>query len=895
MNINRKVIKKTAAAAMACLVGLSTVSCAGTSAVTESSKNTTGSETKNEKKLEKTIRNTSFGESGKDAEKIETVYVKSDAEGSPKNVLVSDWLRNYKGSDKIEDATSLTDIQNVKGNEKYEKGSGDKITWNADGNDIYYQGKTSKELPVGVKVSYKLDGKDISPADLAGKSGHVTIRFDYTNTAKEKINVNGSEENISVPFAMISGMILPSDKFTNINVTNGKVVSDANSNIVMGVALPGLKDALKLDSSKLTDLGVNEDKTIPEYVEITADTSDFDLGLTMTLASSDVLSDLGFDDFNNATAADKIQDDMTKLQDSMKALEDGSGKLKDGTKTLKDGTSKLKSGSGTLKAGTKTLKDGTGELKSGINDYTDGVSTLTAGAKELNDKMADLVAGTKSLSDGTNALYNAISTADMSSFTSLLKAYSAVDKELKSGDFYSSFNSAQALAKLSSSDQAALLTKYNSLETDGKFNFIFYNLMTPEEKKQYETQYKAAVEEAFAKNEPAALKQYEDYAIVASALSQKYKKQFSLDDVKKMSAEYINNVLNQAATAAVVEKNRGKINENAVNDDMRKTALKEMEAAAGATVDKATNTTLKDTVDATVRSEIEKKAKPEAQKQAIAAGEEKMRAAEAKSISEAGGITAADADKVAKTRGYEKISDPSQISKDDEAWLSVTGMTRTEWEYLAAHAKVTDKKEQNTAAEYIVKYMAFEEKYSKLNDVADKLTKNANTSASLDVKFESFVENLKGKLNMLNNGAGLLYQNVSGKLAPGVLRLYNGASLLNGNSGRLLDGVNRLDNGASDLYSGAGLLDNGIGTLDNGAADLYNGADLLDAGLVKFDDEGIKKIAEAFDGDINQFTDRLTAINDASKAYDTFAGADENMTSSVKFIFETSEVSSDKN
>lgn len=892
MNINRKVIKKTAAAAMACLVGLSTVSCAGTSAVTESSKNTTGSETKNEKKLEKTIRNTSFGESGKDAEKIETVYVKSDAEGSPKNVLVSDWLRNYKGSDKIEDATSLTDIQNVKGNEKYEKGSGDKITWNADGNDIYYQGKTSKELPVGVKVSYKLDGKDISPADLAGKSGHVTIRFDYTNTAKEKINVNGSEENISVPFAMISGMILPSDKFTNINVTNGKVVSDANSNIVMGVALPGLKDALKLDSSKLTDLGVNEDKTIPEYVEITADTSDFDLGLTMTLASSDVLSDLGFDDFNNATAADKIQDDMTKLQDSMKALEDGSGKLKDGTKTLKDGTSKLKSGSGTLKAGTKTLKDGTGELKSGINDYTDGVSTLTAGAKELNDKMADLVAGTKSLSDGTNALYNAISTADMSSFTSLLKAYSAVEKELKSGDFYSSFNSALALAKLSSSDQAALLTKYNSLGTPyEKFNFI-YSLMTPEEKTQYETQYKAAVDKEFAEYEPAELKKYEDYAIVATALS-KPGNQVSLDYVKNMSEADIKNVLDQAATAEVVKNSGGKIQKNAVNDKMREDALTKMEAAVGAkTVDRAT---FKDMVDAIVRSEIEKNAKPEAQKQAIAAGEEKMQAAEAKSISEAGGITAEEANKAAPTRGYETISDASKISDDDKAWLSVTGMTKTEWKYLAAHAKVTDKKEENTAAEYIVKYTAFEKKYSTLDLVADKLTENANKSASLDAKFGSFVNKLNGNLKRLNDGAGLLYQNVSEKLAPGVLRLYNGASLLNGNSGRLLDGVNRLDNGASDLYSGAGLLDNGIGTLDNGAADLYNGADLLDAGLVKFDDEGIKKIAEAFDGDINQFTDRLTAINDASKAYDTFAGADENMTSSVKFIFETSEVSSDKN
>lgn len=893
MNINRKVIKKTAAAAMACLVGLSTVSCAGTSAVTESSKNTSGSETKNEKKLEKTIRNTSFGESGKDAEKIETVYVKSDAEGSPKNVLVSDWLRNYKGSDKIEDATSLTDIQNVKGNEKYEKGSGDKITWNADGNDIYYQGKTSKDLPVGVKVSYKLDGKDISPADLAGKSGHVTIRFDYTNTAREKINVNGSEENIPVPFAMISGMILPSDKFTNINVTNGKVVSDANSNIVMGVALPGLKDALKLDSSKLSDLGVNEDKTIPEYVEISADTSDFDLGLTMTMASSDVLSDLGFDDFNNATATDKIQDDMTKLQDSMKALEDGSGKLKNGTKTLKDGTSKLKSGSGTLKAGTKTLKDGTKELKSGINDYTDGVSALNAGAKELNDKMADLIAGTKSLSEGTNALYNAISTADMSSFIKLLKAYSAVDKELKSGDFYSSFQSAQALAKLSSSDQAALLTQYKNLNKDDEKFLFIKNLMTPEEKEEYNKQYQAAVDKAFKETEPVELKNYEDYAIVASVLRQKTGKQVSLDDVKKMTEDQIDAVLNQAATAAVVEKAGGKISAGKVTAEMREAALKQMESTAGNTL--VGGTTLKEMVDDNIRKGIEQQAEPEAEKKAIAAGEEKMRAAESKSKSEAGGITALDADKIAGSRGYETISDPSKISDEDKAWLSVTGMTKTEWKYIASHAKVTDDMTKNTAAEYIVKYTAFEEKYGTLDAVADKLTENADKSASLDAKFGSFVTKLNDNLKRLNDGAGLLYSNVSNKLAPGVLKLYNGTALLNGNSGRLLDGVNRLDKGASDLNNGAGLLDNGIGTLDNGASDLCNGADLLDAGLVKFDNEGIKKISEAFDGDINQFSDRLTAINDASKAYDTFAGADENMTSSVKFIFETSEVSSDKN
>ena len=32
-----------------------------------------------------------------------------------------------------------------------------------------------------MNISYQLDGKDIAPAELAGKSGKVTIRFDYEN------------------------------------------------------------------------------------------------------------------------------------------------------------------------------------------------------------------------------------------------------------------------------------------------------------------------------------------------------------------------------------------------------------------------------------------------------------------------------------------------------------------------------------------------------------------------------------------------------------------------------------------------------------------------------------------------------------------------------------------
>ena len=62
------------------------------------------------------------------ADKEETVYVKTDANGEEKTVIVSDWLKNFSGEAKIKDATDLTDVENVKGNETYKRGKKDSIT-----------------------------------------------------------------------------------------------------------------------------------------------------------------------------------------------------------------------------------------------------------------------------------------------------------------------------------------------------------------------------------------------------------------------------------------------------------------------------------------------------------------------------------------------------------------------------------------------------------------------------------------------------------------------------------------------------------------------------------------------------------------------------------------------
>ena len=165
-----------------------------------------------------------------DVSKEETVYVNADASGNTTDVTVSNWLKNSNGDSTIKDKSDLQDIENVKGDETY-TGSGDSMSWQADGSDIYYQGTTSKELPVSVKLKYFLDGVETDPNDLVGKSGKLKIQVNYENKAKTTTKIDGKTENIYNPFVMVTGMILPDEHFSNIVIDNGKVVSDGSRNI----------------------------------------------------------------------------------------------------------------------------------------------------------------------------------------------------------------------------------------------------------------------------------------------------------------------------------------------------------------------------------------------------------------------------------------------------------------------------------------------------------------------------------------------------------------------------------------------------------------------------------------------------------------------------------------
>lgn len=336
------------------------------------------------KEAAETVLGDTTTESNGETYKDESVYVNADASGKVKKTTVTEWLKNTeKGS--VDDETVLEDVENVKGNEKYKEGSDDSIVWESKGKDIYYQGTTDEELPVNMSITYKLDGKEISPKDLAGKSGKLEMTINYENKSKQNVDVDGQQTEMYTPFTLATAMMLPTDEYTNVTIDNGKIVSDGDKNIVVGVAFPGLSEDLGLDSSNL-------DVDIPSSVTITADVTDVSVGATYTMASANLLDSIGLDDV----------DSFDDLDDSINKLEDATNQLVDGSKELAEGTNTLNGKSGELISGVDKLADG-------VTAYTDGVAGVADGANAINSNMALVKNGVSAAVEGTGKLAAGVS------------------------------------------------------------------------------------------------------------------------------------------------------------------------------------------------------------------------------------------------------------------------------------------------------------------------------------------------------------------------------------------------------------------------------------------------------------------------------------------------------
>ena len=308
--------------------------------------------------------------------KDETVYSKLNSNGENYNTIISDHIKNTGNEKLINDISDLLNIKNLKSDENPSQ-DGNKLVWNANESDIYYQGESQKELPIECKVSYELDGKEISSSELAGKSGKVKIKIEYINKDQHIVNIQGRNEVIYTPFFVVCGTILDNNHHRNIKITNGKAIDDGSKTTIIGISMPGLKESLKIDSQKIN---------IPDTVEVEMDSTEFELNNIVTYVTPKVIDNK---DLNFLDNLDEIYNKVNTLQSSSKQIEDGANALKEGSNELNNGANKLAEGVNQAYNGANTIKNEISKSTKAMQlDKSEAIDEETLNAIQMQAKQS---------------------------------------------------------------------------------------------------------------------------------------------------------------------------------------------------------------------------------------------------------------------------------------------------------------------------------------------------------------------------------------------------------------------------------------------------------------------------------------------------------------------------
>ena len=830
-------------------------------AVTAEADSTTGSSKDADDIADKLMDSVSLKDN--DADKDESVYLISDANGNVNKTIVVDHLKNKDKKDTLEDASNLSDIENVKGKEKFTQ-SGDKLTWQAGGKDIYYQGTATEEPPVTQKVTYYLDGKEISPEDLAGKSGKVKIRFDYTNTTSYTETVNGEKQTVSVPFAAITGLVL-GDGFENIEVTNGKAEVSDSSSVVLGYALPGLNDSLGIKDGDL-----DGDVNIPEYMEMTADVKNFSMPAAMTFVvnASDYVSTDGIDTSDLDDMINDLKDASTQLQDGSKTLAEGTDTLSDGLSTLQSKLGTFASGVGTLQSGLKTYTDGVSTLSGGLNTLGNSTGALVSGADKLNSGAGQLASGSatlkdglKSYTDGANGLAKGASDLDAGIGTLAEKSGTLVDGATKLDD-----GASQLSASASSINEGI-----KSLDTGLK------TPLTDKEKAGYQAAAKDSVDKQFSNPDNEA--NYENTKAKASGV---YYETMTSDDSVKQAVQLLKNdsdlmnMINATVGATVETAIKGSVPDLANKDTATIKKTYNNSPKLQQSVKEVLN--LPQTIpdyDALVSAIVDQKLNDMATKvMAGVANNSKDKVGEA--VADAAKTGAENAAQSAVITGIEsaKSNVSSQINaKQENGYSLVTGA-----DALSTGASSL----ANGTKSLINSIPTLTGGIKQLKDGSSQLSAGAARLTSNNDTLNAGATALNAGASQLSAGTQSLINSVP-TLTSGIKQLVDGSNILVANNAQLNSGASQLADGTNQIVSG-------VDQLTTGSKTLADGAHTLADGMVQFNEEGINKILDAYNGDLKPFTDKLQAVIDAGEEYQTYSAIADGQTGSVKFIYKLASI-----
>lgn len=304
---------------------------------------------------------TVFAADGSSSQKEEVVYVMTDAKGSVSNVNVV----NIFGKGSITDYGNYSRVKMLNTTDDISV-NGDKITFNTDKDKVYYQGTMENvQLPWNIKFTYILDGKEMTPEQVAGKSGKLEIRIKIDKNDKASGDFYDN-------YALQASLTFDTNKCKNIAADGATLANVGADKQVSYTVLPGKG----LDAV------------------ITADVTDFEMDAA---AINGVMLNLDVD-IDDAELMDKV----TEIMDASKSLNDGAIKLSDGSSELLDGGSSLSDGAVSLHDGAATLNDGVNELSDGVVKIQDALNKLNSNSSQLTTGSAQMLDALKTIQTELN-------------------------------------------------------------------------------------------------------------------------------------------------------------------------------------------------------------------------------------------------------------------------------------------------------------------------------------------------------------------------------------------------------------------------------------------------------------------------------------------------------------
>lgn len=286
-------------------------------------------------------------------EKTEVVYATLAADGSAEGAYVVNQFEVAEAG-QIVDYGSYDAAINLT-NETELVRDGDRVEFDAAEGAFYYQGDISKvELPWNVKVAYTLDGKALTPSEVAGASGELAI---HVTTA---VNA-AADASFAESYLLQITITLNGDTTSNIRAEGATVASAGKNRTIAFTALPGA------DADCL----------------LVADVRDFEMaGIQIAAMPYSMAMEL--------PDVDGMLGGMTQLTDAIAQIDGGAAQLAEGVAAYAEGSGEFATGLGSFGDGLEALSGSSDQLVAGSAQIDQALAAIVAGFEGAGDFEFDL-------------------------------------------------------------------------------------------------------------------------------------------------------------------------------------------------------------------------------------------------------------------------------------------------------------------------------------------------------------------------------------------------------------------------------------------------------------------------------------------------------------------------